>query len=174
MVSARTPFSITIEWDEGDNNGGNDVIDYRIWYDGAIGTWSILNEYTVDTTFTAANLTPGLLYTFKVEARNDFGWGEPSNIVSILCAAEPDTPTQPSTEVIFDDVLLDWEAPFDGGTEITHYTVYIRKSDLIYIVDATLCDGGNINAITDTQCTVKLSDLKTVPFYLTLGYSIYI
>jgi len=150
------------------------VIDFRVSFDNAEGVWQVLSENHIDTTLTAADLTPGFVYTFKVEARNEFGWSEVSDLVTILCAGSPDAPSQPSTSVLLDEVILDWEAPFDGGTEITHYTVYIRKADLAYIVDATLCDGGQINSITSTSCTLKLSDLRSVPFYLNLGYHIFI
>lgn len=42
----------------------------------------------------------------------------------------------------------------------------------MFIIDATLCDGANWQAITDTQCTVLLSELKEIPFQLRLGYEI--
>jgi hypothetical protein len=52
----------------------------------------VLEEFSVDTIYTASGLTSGLLYTFKVEARNEFGWGDASESVTILCADKPDTP----------------------------------------------------------------------------------
>jgi hypothetical protein len=33
VVASRTPTSITITWNEGFENGGSTVSDYRIWYD---------------------------------------------------------------------------------------------------------------------------------------------
>jgi hypothetical protein len=39
--------------------------------------------------WTASALTSGLYYKFKVEARTSFGFSDPTDEVSILCAAVP-------------------------------------------------------------------------------------
>lgn len=102
VVELRTPSTITFKWLEGFANGGTPVIDYRVNYDEAQGVYVVLQEFYTELQITATNLQYGLVYFFKVEARNEFGYSEPSEIISILCAAAPETPGLPSTEVQFD------------------------------------------------------------------------
>lgn len=72
-VEARTPTSITFSWTEGFENGGSPVIDYRITYDQAAATFVELQANHLETSLTTTGLTAGLIYTFRVEARNEFG-----------------------------------------------------------------------------------------------------
>lgn len=92
----------------------------------------------------------GTIYKFKVEARNEFGYSEHSEEVSILCATHPEKPAAPTTTVVNDYVIFDWDAPVDNGTPITSYNVYIRQSDLTYIIDRTICDGKDLDVIQNT------------------------
>jgi hypothetical protein len=119
------------------------VIDYRISYDNAGSSYSILASGVAATQYTATGLTFGKIYSFKVEARNGFGYSLYSAPISILCAAAPQTPDTPTTSVVADNVVFDWTPPVDNGTPITGYDVYIRKSDLSYIIDASVCNGQN-------------------------------
>jgi hypothetical protein len=71
-------------------------------------------------------------------------------------------------------VIFDWNEPVNNGLPITGYEVYIRQFDLSYILDRTVCDGLDLTVITNTECTVPLSDLSSIPYYLQLGHKIYI
>lgn len=143
-------------------------------FDGAIGVYSVLASNLAATQFTATDLTAGSTYTFKVESRNAYGYSEFSDTKPILCATHPETPTAPTTTVIGDEVVFEWSAPVDNGTPITSYKIYIRKSDLLFIIDETLCDGSVYDVLANTQCVVKLTELAAIPFSLLLGVSIQI
>jgi hypothetical protein len=125
-VAARTSSSITFTWSEGADNGGSSVIDYRVSYDDAVGTFVELASNIVATTYTATGLTYGLTYTFRVEARNAFGYSAYSDSIAILCATHPEKPATPTTTVVTNYVIFNWDAPVDNGTPITSYQVYIR------------------------------------------------
>jgi hypothetical protein len=71
-------------------------------------------------------LTAGLVYKFKVEAQNEFGYSAYSSQISILCATVPGKPDEPTTTVVANTVVFDWEAPEDNGTPITEYKILIR------------------------------------------------
>ena len=43
-----------------------------------------------------------------------------------MCAAEPEAPATPTTTVVADNVIFDWDEPVANGTPITGYKVYIR------------------------------------------------
>ena len=100
--SKRTASSITVTWSEGANNGGSTVTDYRVSYDKALGVFEELAAGVVANTYTATGLTYGLTYKFRVEAKNAFGYSEPSVPVAILCATHPEAPNAPTTTVVND------------------------------------------------------------------------
>jgi titin len=100
--SKRTASSITVQWSEGANNGGSIVTDYRVSYDKALGVFEVLAAGVISNTYTTTGLTYGLTYKFRVEAKNAFGYSEPSLTVAILCASHPEAPNAPSTSVVND------------------------------------------------------------------------
>jgi hypothetical protein len=61
------------------------------------GTDTIIATGVTSTQYTATGLTAGKTYTFKVEARNRFGYSLSSIPVSILFAGVPEAPPAPST-----------------------------------------------------------------------------
>ena len=60
---------------------------------------------------------------------------------------EPMKPNTPLTKVISNYAVFMWEAPIDHGSAITSYTVFIRKSNLEFIIDLTLCDGTSLEVL---------------------------
>jgi len=44
IVDMRKSSSITFTWNEGDFNGGSEVIDYRVSFDQSTGTWTDLSS----------------------------------------------------------------------------------------------------------------------------------
>jgi len=128
-VEARSDNSITFTWSAGDANGGAAVLDYRINYDQATDTYTVLDTEITETSYTAIGLTAGLTYKFKVEARNSFGYSALSDEVSILCATVPSVPDSLTSTNALDQVIFDWSEPASNGLTITSYTVMIRKAD---------------------------------------------
>jgi hypothetical protein len=63
-----------------------------------------------------------------------------------------------------------WTAPDDGGSPITGYTVSILQSDAGYSVDFTNCDMSSSTAVT---CTIPVTALRTTPYSLEWGSSVY-
>jgi hypothetical protein len=78
---------IGLEWVAPVFDGGSPIHDYRVWYDNAVGdgNFVVLAE-GLQYTHTALNLIQGNVYTFKVQARNDYGYSDFSPTVSILAA----------------------------------------------------------------------------------------
>jgi hypothetical protein len=134
----------------------------------------VLEEYALQKYYQATGLTAGVTYAFKVETRNENGHSDYSEPVSILCATVPDTPAQPSTTVIGNQVVFNWDTPVDNGLPVLGYNVYIRQFDLVYITDRTICDGQELTVIQNTECTVPLDRLSALPYFLQLGHKIYI
>ena len=59
-------------------------------------------------------------------------------------------PATPTTTVINNTVIFEWVAPIDNGTPLTRYDIWIRKADLTYIIDKSVCDGDNAIVFSDT------------------------
>lgn len=96
------------------DNGGIAVEDYKVYM--AIhpsNDYSTIGSGITVTTFIAENLSPRVTYTFKVSARNDFGYSPNSTVVSILAAQMPDRPNAPTTSLSRTKLIIDWDAPFD-------------------------------------------------------------
>jgi hypothetical protein len=68
--------------------GGVEIIDYRVYSDTGLenNEFVIVDSSCSTTAYTVQALTPGLTYTFKVSARNIYGYGEASSTISILAA----------------------------------------------------------------------------------------
>jgi hypothetical protein len=171
-VSARTASSITFTWSEGAADGGADLLDYRISYDQATGTWLELVDGITATSYTVTQLTAGQTYKFKIEARNSFGFSTYSEEVAILCATVPEVPAAPTTTNALDQVIFDWSTPVNNGLEVTSYKVLIRQSDNQYEEIIDYCNGADSQIVTDTQCTIPLSVLRANPHSLVLDDSI--
>jgi hypothetical protein len=84
----------------------------------------------------------------------------------------PSQPAEPTTTVVANTVVFDWDAPLDNGTPITEYKILIRQADLTYVQDTSACNGANALVVQNTECTVLLSKLTAAPFLLLKGYSI--
>ena len=58
--------------------------------------------------FTITGLLSGNTYEFKVRARNQVGYGDFSNTVSVLASQVPDQPLAPTTTRTGDNILIAW------------------------------------------------------------------
>lgn len=66
-----TAYQIGLEWTEGAYNGASPVIDYQVSYKAEGETdYSIYMSGITTTDLTVTSLTPGVIYTFVVQARN--------------------------------------------------------------------------------------------------------
>jgi hypothetical protein len=98
-----------------------------------------------------------------------------SEEIAILAAQIPDIPNAPTTTILDRwSVVIDWTAPYNGGTPITSYTIEIRTTDIsVFTVDSVDCDGADATILSETQCTVDVSTLKATPFSLAWGTGVY-
>jgi len=124
-VDSRSKTSITFSWQDGEEDGGAPVIDYRINFDQALDNYVIRASGITTNSFTATGLTAGLTYKFKVEARNSFDYSAYSQEIAIICATIPSVPATPTTANTNSKILVDWVAPANNGLTITSYSVLI-------------------------------------------------
>ncbi len=118
---------IGLNWTAGIYNGGASVIDYTLSYDQGYNSYKTLASGIVGTSYTATQLTAGLTFKFKIQARNVIGLSVMSTEVSILCARIPDAPTSlANNSAVSNDVQigLAWaNGMSNGGASIINYQV---------------------------------------------------
>lgn len=97
----------------------------------------------IETAYLATGLTTGTTYYFKVQAHNEIGFSDYSNIVIDLAAQEPDQPVEPTTiwSNADDTVTIAWTAPAANGAAIDSYTIWVKKSDDTWSTELANCDG---------------------------------
>jgi len=122
----RTPTTLGIVWTEGASNGGAAVTEYRINMAQQGASFSVLAS-TADAMFIATGLTYGVTYQFKIEAKNEYGYSEYSETISLLAAHIPEIPTTVLTTIEGQQVKVSWTLPSDNGSPITAYKVYIKE-----------------------------------------------
>jgi hypothetical protein len=78
---------IGLTWAAPAFNGGAPVLDYRLWFDDGRGDSVFeVKQSGLHLSYTVESLVQGTVYTFKVQARNDYGYSDWSDPVSILAA----------------------------------------------------------------------------------------
>jgi hypothetical protein len=86
---------IKFTFTEGLENGATPVLDYNIFWDMGAGNdvYTLLESNLLTTYYTTTvELTPDVIYSFKIQARNAVGVGEQSLSISIRAARIPDAP----------------------------------------------------------------------------------
>lgn len=67
-------------------------------------------------------LTKGAYYQFKVRAKNVYGYGPFSSVVSVRASEVPDTMNTVSTLQVLETIVIAWTNPSDdGGEEIDEF-----------------------------------------------------
>ena len=115
-------------WEEGASNGGTPVLDYRVWlYDEASGSDQVLVSNVLGTAYTHTGLTQGTTYTYKVQARNAYGYSGMSEPTSILASALPSKPRDLLNDPSVTDagqIGMVWTAPItSGGSPVQDYMI---------------------------------------------------
>jgi hypothetical protein len=116
-------FEIGLLWQEGVNNGGTEVLDFRMWQtlESDDSFEILISNYQVEYYTTVVVLVPGENYKFKVQARNAVGYGSFSDEVTIRAAKIPEMPIQVATQVDVDNIIITWTPDYDGGSPIFAY-----------------------------------------------------
>lgn len=96
-TSLKSGTIIGLQWEEGPSNGGTAVLDYRLNYDQGSGDYVILYTGIAFTSITVTDLTAGVQYKFKIEARNAYGYSDYSDEIIVLSGFTPFKPDAPTT-----------------------------------------------------------------------------
>lgn len=111
-------------------------------------------------------------YKFKIKARNAVGLSVFSDIITIIAAKVPATPSAPTTQVNGSNILVSWIKPNTNGNDITGYKVYLKKKDNNWGLDLVNCDGGSKAGMANPSCAIPITTLKASPFSLVTSDSV--
>lgn len=135
-VFAKSISQNDLFWNEPSNNGGADIIGYKIEVKSGTGRYSTLVHNTGSTsrTFSHSNLLPNTTYTYRVSAINEIGVSGTSNEASATTAAPktitvPTAPTDLTAKLISSgQINLSWGVPTNnGGAEIIGYKIEVKQ-----------------------------------------------
>lgn len=88
-VTAVSPNSVTLTWDEPEQDGGSPITGYIV-EKAESSRRSYINAGTCDTlTFTVEKLYEGTEYLFRVSAENAIGTSEPTGLAEPVTAKHP-------------------------------------------------------------------------------------
>lgn len=112
-IEQTTKTQISISWTDGNYNGGQTIIDYRLWYDQATNgvDYIIISSTLYVKSYIITGLTAGKTYKFRVEARNSIGYSDYSNELEAIAAIVPVAPGAPSSAMDVNDVIISWSSP---------------------------------------------------------------
>ncbi len=123
-----TPGNTTVKltWTRPSSNGGATIDKYRVQRaTSSNGPWTIIATPTTRS-HTAAGLTNGTRYYFRVRARNAAGWGQASTVVTAVPRTVPSAPQSLVAIPGNSSVTLSWKPPANtGGAEIKKYRVQV-------------------------------------------------
>lgn len=174
-TSYRTATQLAITWDCCTAEGGTPVLDYRVLISADGGEYSVLAEgLGFEHHYVATDLTPGVVYSFKVHSRNAYEFSDDSEVLTLLCATIPLAPEAPTTTTITNYVRVSWPTPVTNGSPITGFKIYILESDgVTYTQESVDCDGFSSAVINTNECNIYLDTLTSAPYSLSLNEEIW-
>ena len=128
--------NVRATWGEPDD-GGSTILDYTLEWDTQTdfdsgGDGPLGSRTQTARTRDITGLTTGVTYYFRVRARNARGsgtWSPTESIRRQPPRTRPDqVPAAPTGRVQTDNIIWSWQAPSDGGSQITGYDYQWRRS----------------------------------------------
>jgi len=151
---------VDLSWNE-PNNNGRDISSYIIQTSTDLSNW--LNSSTNASTrfIRISNLSNGIIYYFRVYARNLAGDGSSSNVVTEIPFTVPSAPiiTATAGNGLID---LSWNEPNNNGRNISSYIIQ-TSTNLTYWIDSST----NVS-----QRFIRISDLSNGTLYYFRVYAI--
>lgn len=125
LVTVAGNASVQLTWTAPVNNGGAAIINYLVYREvnGTVDQPVVLGT---ENSYVDFNVTNGLNYTYWVVAANLMGPGPASVNSTARPASVPFAPTELMAEANISqgNILLNWNAPDNGGAEVYEYRLY--------------------------------------------------
>ena len=154
--SETSTNQIQVSWTAPDD-GGSSITSYHLVWDEGTGTTDrdlvgLVVPYTLTSHTVSISGSVGTPYNFKVRAKNIYGWGPYSNIVSILASDVPSQMQVVTTTVDGTNVEISWQEPANNGEAISGYEIQVLQSDgTTFSQETGSCDGINNSTVISTR-----------------------
>ncbi len=123
-IEDQGPEGVILRWLPPVDQGGDEVIEYRIFRGASMASLTVLKTVT-SPALDDTNLGIGKSYFYSIASINEQGSSAQSRIIEASTRSVPSPPNDLRAEATSDEVLLKWDAPSsDGGFELTGYLVY--------------------------------------------------
>ena len=127
-ISGEDGDALDVSWTAPEESGSSDVTGYVVQWKSGDDDYSEDNQSSVDdTSSNFADLTQGDTYTFRVAAESDDGQGDWSDEASASPGVAPGAVGNLKVTPGNKTLSVTWDAPDDGGSPITGYTIEWRS-----------------------------------------------
>ncbi|MCK5291781.1 MAG: right-handed parallel beta-helix repeat-containing protein [Thermoplasmata archaeon] len=129
LVASTGDREVTLTWAPPADNGGSPIANYSVYRGPFSGGEAFLVEIGDELTYTDSGLMNGRTYSYRVTAKNAIGEGSRSDSISAVPMVVPGPPIALAVEEGDGRITLRWMPPIDdGGSPVTHYSVYRGSS----------------------------------------------
>jgi len=149
-------LSYNVQWDQGSGSVDTELVGYSVPY--------LALSYLV--TSATEGLVNGATYKFRYRASNKYGWGDYSEVSSILAADVPQQAAGVETRIENKYVKVLWAYPNDSSAPIMEYEVKIKTKAGTYLEESTYCDGKNPAIVLSRYCHIPETVLRSAPYSL--------
>lgn len=162
----------------GSDTGDSAITEYELVWDNGSGSFATTTAVvqTETPTFTyqstqTSGFTVGTTYLFKYRAKNQYGYGDYSPELSVMAGAVPDQLSAVTTSLTAGGLLqIDWNPTSnDHSLSVTEYLVAIKDDDSATYTAHADCDGTSGTVVSNTLCTVTMSDMGSAPYNYEAG-----
>ncbi len=170
---AANSTGIILNWQSPSNNGGSQILNYRIYRGTTSGRETLYQIVGNILTYQDSGTTTGTRYYYQVSVVNSVGESALSNEISaVMNNSVPSPPSAPQNlqSAAGDKVVtLTWNPPSsNGGAIITEYRIYRGLSETSLSAYLTL---GNVNSYSDFNVTDGVTYYYTVTALNSAGQS---
>ncbi len=117
--------------------GGTSIISYNVqWDSGSSGSfWSNLagfsSNYLAQTYTATSAIIAGTSYQIRIRAKNYWGYGPFSSVITIKASAAPNQVSVPMTsiDVLSGGIRVNWAAPYANSEVIDQYLVEAQQTN---------------------------------------------
>lgn len=121
-----------------------------------------------------SGLQAGVIYEFKIEARNQYDYSEYSGTLGLLAAFIPDVPTDVVTVIESGQMKVTWQLANDNGSPVTEYKVWVNEIGTdTYTQENVDCVGNDPTVLSTKTCYINTGTLIIAPYNVDGGDSIY-
>jgi len=165
QASSGSSNSLTVFWEgiaTDAQTGASPIMSYGLEYKTGAGAWTTLQGDPTDSlnlSYIINGLVAGQSYSFRVRAKNEFGWGPYSNESSFIPRAVPSKMDPVVTVIDNIYVKISWTQPNENGAVITRYLIEIANFNYVAFAESPNCDGNEIQTFSDKYCLVLMSEL---------------